>query len=95
MHIRENDKASKTEAVAFIVPGKDFTDYDASRIPVAHGYITYTRAFKYLGSILNWDLDDCPDIENCILQAWKVLQVMIPKVFWNPRISRQVKRMLY
>eukprot|EP00957_Ditylum_brightwellii_P134225 10233035-Ditylum_brightwellii.AAC.1 len=67
MHIRENDKASKTKAAVFAVPQKDFTDYDASRVPVAHGYITYTCTFKYLGSILSWDLDNYPDIDNCVL----------------------------
>eukprot|EP00957_Ditylum_brightwellii_P033720 2555840-Ditylum_brightwellii.AAC.1 len=64
MHIRENDKASKTEAVVFVAPRKDFTDYDISSVPVAHGYIAYTCTFKYLGSILSWDFDDRPDIDN-------------------------------
>eukprot|EP00957_Ditylum_brightwellii_P017797 1339827-Ditylum_brightwellii.AAC.1 len=64
MHIGENDKASKAEAVVFAAPGKTFTDYDVTRVSVAHGYITYTRTFRYLGSILSWDLDDRPDIDN-------------------------------
>eukprot|EP00957_Ditylum_brightwellii_P177620 13529172-Ditylum_brightwellii.AAC.1 len=95
MHIGENDKASKTEAIVFAAPGKDFTDYDVTRVPVAHGYITYTQTFKYLGSILSWDLDDRPDIDNQILQAQKALQAMMPKVFRNPENSTRVKRMLY
>eukprot|EP00957_Ditylum_brightwellii_P071498 5434998-Ditylum_brightwellii.AAC.1 len=76
MHIGENDKASKTEAVVFAAPGKTFTDHDVTRVPVAHGYITYTQTFNYLGSILSWDLDDHLDIDNCILQAQKALQAM-------------------
>eukprot|EP00957_Ditylum_brightwellii_P195530 14898740-Ditylum_brightwellii.AAC.1 len=79
MHIRENDKASKTEAVVFATPGKTFTDYNVTRVPVAHGYIIYTRTFKYLGSILSWDLDDRPDINNRIFQAQKALQAMMPR----------------
>eukprot|EP00957_Ditylum_brightwellii_P158063 12031964-Ditylum_brightwellii.AAC.1 len=79
MHIRENDKASKTEAVVFAAPGKDFTDYDVSRVPVTHGYITYTHTFKYLKSILSWDLNDQLDTDNRFLQAQKALQAMMPK----------------
>lgn len=67
MHIGVNDKPLKTEAVVFAAPGKSFTDYDTSRVPVTHGYITYMQKSKYLGSILNWDLNDCPDIDNCVL----------------------------
>eukprot|EP00957_Ditylum_brightwellii_P103286 7872107-Ditylum_brightwellii.AAC.1 len=94
MHIGENDKPSKTEAVVFAAPGKSFTDYDTSRVPVAHGYITYTCTFKYLRFILSWDLNNCPDIENRVLQAQKALQAMMSKVFQNPPISTQVKQML-
>eukprot|EP00957_Ditylum_brightwellii_P035540 2694434-Ditylum_brightwellii.AAC.1 len=79
MHIGENDKAFKTEAVVSAAPGKSFTDYDTSRVPVAHGYIMYTHTFNYIGSILSWDLNDCQDIENCVPLALKALQAMMPK----------------
>eukprot|EP00957_Ditylum_brightwellii_P154648 11769888-Ditylum_brightwellii.AAC.1 len=68
------------EVVVFAAPGKSFSDYDtSSRVPDAHKYITYARKFKYLGSILSWDLNDRLDIENGIFQACKALQALMPK----------------
>eukprot|EP00957_Ditylum_brightwellii_P124536 9491273-Ditylum_brightwellii.AAC.2 len=75
--------------------GKHYNNYDTSPVTVANCYITYTKTFKYLGFVLSWDLDDCPDLKNRALQACKSLQAMIPKVFCNPTISLKVKRMLY
>eukprot|EP00957_Ditylum_brightwellii_P211163 15365833-Ditylum_brightwellii.AAC.1 len=66
-----------------------------SAVPVANGYITYTHKFKYLGSILSWNLNDQTDIENHALQACKTLQAMMSNVFRNPDISLHVKHMLY
>uniref|UniRef100_A0A7S2I8R2 Endonuclease-reverse transcriptase n=2 Tax=Helicotheca tamesis TaxID=374047 RepID=A0A7S2I8R2_9STRA len=48
-----------------------------------------------MGSILSWDLNDRPDLENRALQAKKALQAMMPNVFRNPHVSTHVKRMLY
>eukprot|EP00957_Ditylum_brightwellii_P116246 8867404-Ditylum_brightwellii.AAC.1 len=79
MHIGVNNKPSKTEAMVFAAPGKSFPDYGTSRLPVAHGYIIYVQKFKYLGFILNWDLNNRPDIDNCAFQACKALQALIPK----------------
>eukprot|EP00957_Ditylum_brightwellii_P104245 7940625-Ditylum_brightwellii.AAC.1 len=75
------------EAIVFAAPGKSFSDYDTSRVPAVHGYITYMRKFKYLGSILSWDLNDHPDIENQVFQACKAIQALMPEVFRNPTIS--------
>eukprot|EP00957_Ditylum_brightwellii_P108883 8306541-Ditylum_brightwellii.AAC.1 len=87
MHIDVGGGKSKTEAVIFAAPGKNYDDYDTSQVTVANRYITYSRKFKYLGSMLSWDLDDCPDPKNRTLQAHKSFQAMMPKVFLNPTIS--------
>eukprot|EP00957_Ditylum_brightwellii_P203391 15334405-Ditylum_brightwellii.AAC.1 len=81
MHIRKDGGKSETEEVIFAAPGKTHKDYDTSPVPVANGYIIYTPKFKYLGSILLWDLNNCPDLENQVLQACKDLQTMMPRVF--------------
>eukprot|EP00957_Ditylum_brightwellii_P050519 3831791-Ditylum_brightwellii.AAC.1 len=79
MHIGEAGKPSKTEAIIFVAPGRSYESYDTSCVPVASGYITYTRTFKYLGCLLNWDLNNCPDLKNHALQAQKALSAMMPK----------------
>eukprot|EP00957_Ditylum_brightwellii_P184432 14047797-Ditylum_brightwellii.AAC.1 len=80
IYTRENNQASKTEAVVFAAPGESFTDYDVSRVPVVHGYLINTCTFKHLGSILSWNPNDCLVIENYVLQAQKALQAMMPGV---------------
>eukprot|EP00957_Ditylum_brightwellii_P106224 8103610-Ditylum_brightwellii.AAC.1 len=85
--VSEHSGKSETEAIIFAAPGKHYNDYDTSPVTVANGYITYTKTFKYLGSMLSWDLNDRPDLENRALQARKSLQVMMPHVFCNPTIS--------
>eukprot|EP00957_Ditylum_brightwellii_P109892 8382675-Ditylum_brightwellii.AAC.1 len=77
MHIGQNGGPSKTEAVISAAPGKKYEDYNTTNIPISNGYITFTRQFKYLHSILSWDLNDHPDLENCALQARKALQAMM------------------
>eukprot|EP00957_Ditylum_brightwellii_P091923 6999077-Ditylum_brightwellii.AAC.1 len=69
MHIGKDGSKSKTEAVIFTAPGKTYKEYDTTPVNVDEGYITYTTQFKYLGSILSWNLDDRPDLENRALQA--------------------------
>eukprot|EP00957_Ditylum_brightwellii_P113839 8679177-Ditylum_brightwellii.AAC.1 len=78
MHIGQNGGPSKTDTVIFAAPGKKYKDYDTKNVPVSNGYITFTQQFKYLCSILSWDLNDCPDLENHTLQAHKALQAMMP-----------------
>eukprot|EP00957_Ditylum_brightwellii_P021684 1634941-Ditylum_brightwellii.AAC.1 len=87
MHIGKDGSKSKTEAVIFVTPDKTYKDYDTMHVPVDNGYITYTTQFKYLGSILSWNLDNQSDPKNQALQAHKALQAMMLKVFQNPSIS--------
>eukprot|EP00957_Ditylum_brightwellii_P113043 8619835-Ditylum_brightwellii.AAC.3 len=94
MHIGVGGGKFKTESVFFAIPaGKTYKEYDTSTVTVANGYITYSK--KYLSSMLSWDLNDCPDLENSALQARKSLQAMMHKMFCNPTISLKVKRMFY
>ena len=95
MHIGENGKESKTEAVVFKAAGTNYKDYDTSTVEVGTGYITYTKTFKYLGSIISYDLSDTPDIENRIIQARKALNTFMPHVFRNSHLSLRVKKLLY
>eukprot|EP00957_Ditylum_brightwellii_P182566 13907160-Ditylum_brightwellii.AAC.1 len=95
MHIGKDRSKSKTEAVIFAAPDKTYKEYDTILVNVDNRYIIHTTQFKYLGSILSWNLDDRPDLKNQALQTCKALQAMLPKVFQNPSISLKVKRMLY
>eukprot|EP00957_Ditylum_brightwellii_P185878 14151583-Ditylum_brightwellii.AAC.1 len=86
MHIGRNGGSTKTEAVIFAALGKKYKDYDTSNVPIPKGEITCTWQFKYLGPILSWDLNNCPDLENQALQACKALQAMMPNVCCIPTI---------
>eukprot|EP00957_Ditylum_brightwellii_P095730 7293907-Ditylum_brightwellii.AAC.1 len=77
MHIGENKKESKTEAVVFKAAGTNYDNYDTSIVEVGTGYITYTKTFKYLGSIISHDLSGTSDIENPITQAQKALNKLM------------------
>eukprot|EP00957_Ditylum_brightwellii_P186928 14235147-Ditylum_brightwellii.AAC.1 len=69
MHIGKEGSKSKTEAFIFAALGKTYKDYDTTPLIIDNVYITYTTQFKYLGSILYWNLDDRPDLKNRALQA--------------------------
>eukprot|EP00957_Ditylum_brightwellii_P038359 2899760-Ditylum_brightwellii.AAC.1 len=79
MHIGENGKESKTEAVVFEAAGTNYDDYDTSTAVVDTGYITYTKAFKYLCSTISHDLSDTSGIKNYSTQAQKALNTLMPQ----------------
>eukprot|EP00957_Ditylum_brightwellii_P048877 3708702-Ditylum_brightwellii.AAC.1 len=66
MHIGENGKESKTEAVVFVAAGIPYDIYNTSPVPDGPGYIAYIQQLKYLRSIVSCNLSDDHDVENII-----------------------------
>ena len=69
VHRGRDGKKSKTECMFFPAPGKRYEDADTSNVPVDNGYYTFTRKFKYLGSIITTDLKADTDIATRIRSA--------------------------
>jgi len=56
-------KKSKTECMFFPRQGGTYEDGNVSNVEVDGGFYTFTKQFKYLGSIISWDLKADSDIE--------------------------------
>eukprot|EP00559_Dactyliosolen_fragilissimus_P001762 CAMPEP_0184862080 /NCGR_PEP_ID=MMETSP0580-20130426/6610_1 /TAXON_ID=1118495 /ORGANISM="Dactyliosolen fragilissimus" /LENGTH=561 /DNA_ID=CAMNT_0027359803 /DNA_START=327 /DNA_END=2009 /DNA_ORIENTATION=+ len=87
---------SKTEAVHFCSATEDYSQFDKAPVTIQdQGYITYADSFTYLGSKINFDLNDTFDVENRIKHASKALGAMMQGVFRNNYLSKLSKKMLY
>jgi hypothetical protein len=62
-------KKSKTECMYFPRRNKTQEDGDISDVAVDNGFYTFTDNFKYLGSIISWDLSADADIAKRIRSA--------------------------
>jgi hypothetical protein len=99
MHIGENGKKSKTEAMyispSFIEDANSHVLNEiTSPIPVKHGYVNFTSNFKYLGSIITNDLKDDMEIESRIKKA--TAQVGALKNFFrNKHVSLLAKFQIF
>eukprot|EP00957_Ditylum_brightwellii_P156537 11914269-Ditylum_brightwellii.AAC.1 len=82
---------SKTEAVYFPTPGITLLPSDKLQFAVDSGYITYMSEFEYLGSYVTHNLNDTFDIKNCVVQATKALNSLMPHVFCNKSLTKHVK----
>ena len=56
-------KKSKTECMFFPRQGGKYEDGNVSNVEVDGGFYTFTKKFKYIGSIISWDLKADSDIE--------------------------------
>ena len=53
-----------------------YKNADKSDVQVDGGFFTFTDKFKYLGSIINWDLEDDEDVARRISQATGAFKLM-------------------
>jgi exonuclease III len=101
MHIGENGGKSKTEAMYYPptleeaskmkneTPGEDEATFT-----VDEGYITFTRKFKYLGSVITQDLKDNDDISRRINQANAQVRGLT-NIWMSKDITTEFKKLLY
>eukprot|EP00978_Attheya_sp_CCMP212_P021093 scaffold61228_cov46-Attheya_sp.AAC.1 len=74
MHIGRNDtKASKTECMYFPAFEKKYQESNTDNIDIGDGYVSFTKFFKYLGSLITSKLNDAMDVDARISQANKAM----------------------
>jgi hypothetical protein len=102
MHVGRNATISKSEYM--LVPGKSriklYDSYNTSAIiiidPVkGNGIISATKLFRYLGSILSYDMDDSHDIDRRIELASKAFGMIQKYVFAEKQVSYLIKHKIY
>ena len=71
-----------------------FEDDEANFDLKTGGYISYTKEFKYLGSIITQDLRDNTEIEGRIKKGQAAVAALI-NVWRNPHIDLWMKKQLY
>jgi exonuclease III len=99
MHIGENGKKSKTEAM-YISPSfiedANLIDVEKFTSPIAvkHGYVNFTSNFKYLGSIISNDLKDDLEIDSRIKKASAQVGAL-KNFFKNKHVSLKAKFQIF
>ena len=76
VHRGRPGKRSKTECMFFPAPGACYEDADTSNVAVDNGYYTFTKKFKYLGSIITSDLKADEDVATRIRSATGAFNMM-------------------
>jgi exonuclease III len=69
VHRGKPDKKSKTECMYFPRQGGCWEDGDTTNVKVDGGFYTFTKTFKYLGSIISHDLSADADVAARIRSA--------------------------
>ncbi len=85
----ENDKEPK-EQKGVIYDKLDKTN----DIEVADGYVTFTRSFRYLGSMVAYNLCDDDDVTVWIAAA-KASMGALKEVWWNKHLNTYSKYLLF
>ena len=76
VHKGKDGKKSKTECMFFPPSGFKYEDADTSSVEVNNGYYTFCKRFKYLGSIITWDLKADDDVKTRIRCATSAFNLM-------------------
>eukprot|EP00978_Attheya_sp_CCMP212_P005079 scaffold11223_cov57-Attheya_sp.AAC.4 len=95
MHIDHNDKASKTECMHFPAFEGKYQEANTENIDVGDGHVSFTKIFKYLGSLITSKLNDAMDVDVRISQANKAIVGALRDYFKCKQASLKAKRMIY
>eukprot|EP00978_Attheya_sp_CCMP212_P032226 scaffold124663_cov50-Attheya_sp.AAC.1 len=82
MHIGREEKNSKTECMYFPAFSGTYQDENTENITVGDGFVSFTKTFKYLGSLITSELNDAVDVS---LKAKRMIYLAIPinLVLWG------------
>ena len=94
MHIGRENKKSKTECMYFPAFSGTYQDENTGNIAVGDGFVSFTKNFKYLGSLITSELNDAVDVEARIAQANKAMGAL-REYFKCKQVSLKAKRMIY
>ena len=95
MHIGIGDIASKTEAMFFPAPRQAHSSGDQTNFSVAHGFVTFTNEFKYLGSLVHYTLTSDADIAYKIDKATAAFGALRENFFSNRLVNPKEKGQVY
>jgi hypothetical protein len=94
MHVGQGDKKSKTECVLFPAFESEYEIKDTSNFEVNDGFVQFTKQFRYLGSIILFNLKDYVNIDARISQASKAMGAL-RNFFKCDQVSVYAKRLIY
>jgi hypothetical protein len=96
MHVGRGNTASKTEAMYFPAPGTKYEDGDTTDFTIdGTGFISFTKEFRYLGSIIHYSLTSDADVYARIAAAGKAFGALRTCIFRNKRVSESMKGRVY
>eukprot|EP00978_Attheya_sp_CCMP212_P038155 scaffold186307_cov51-Attheya_sp.AAC.1 len=93
MHIGMGVKKSKTDCVHFPAANQQ-QPANLENIQVKQGFVSFTKCFKYLGSIILSNLNDEIGIDPSISQANNAMGAL-REYFRCPQVNLQSKRLIY
>jgi len=67
---------------------------ETANVPVSDGYVSFTRTFRYLGSLINFSLRDDDDITARIVAATAAMGAL-KEVWRNPHLDMFNKYLLF
>ena len=94
MHIGRNGKRSKTECVYFPAFVNKYDEADTSQFAVQDGFVQFSKQFRYLGSVISFNLSDTADIDARLSQATKAMGAL-RNYFRCDEVSLHAKRLIY
>jgi hypothetical protein len=94
MHIGHNAKVSKTECMHVPAFTGKYQESNTEKVEVGDGYVSFTKTFKYLGSLITGELNDTMDVEARIFQANKAMG-LLREYFKCKQVSLKAKQMIY
>mmetsp|Transcript_43406 Transcript_43406/g.84765 ORF Transcript_43406/g.84765 Transcript_43406/m.84765 type:complete len:239 (-) Transcript_43406:2917-3633(-) len=97
MHVGRNGKPAKSEAVFFpsAAATKLLNPADIAQLDVDGGTISFSNAFKYLGSIIAGDLSDDAECDARISAASKAFGSLRPQFFTEKGVETRAKKAAY
>jgi hypothetical protein len=92
----KTERNPRLSAVYFPPPGVEATAKDVTQFGVGNelGYITFTKKFKYLGSLFKMDLRDDREIATRINKANQLLRLMT-NIWQHKNITLKSKVLFY
>ena len=94
-HVGRAGSKSKTEAMYFPPPRSSYEDANTLPLEVDGGLVTFTRAFKYLGSIISSNLDDSAEVDSRIKSASAAFASLRSQLFGCKNVKLAHKKGAY
>ena len=94
-HVGRSGSKSKTEAMYFPPPRSSYEDANTLPLEVDGGAVTFTQAFKYLGSLVTSNLDDSAEVDARIRAASAAFALLRVQLFGCKAVKLVHKKSAY